>query len=77
VGIKKTQGIGKFMIRTSPTNPPAPDTPAQDIAELHEKLAQLNAAADKLKASLKARKVWMREYMRKRRAKDKAKGEAK
>jgi hypothetical protein len=65
------------MIRTSPTNPPAPVTPAQDIAELQAKLAQLNAAADKIKAIREARKVWMRGYMRDWRAKDKARGETK
>jgi hypothetical protein len=60
------------MIRTSPTNPPAPATPAQDIAELQAKLAQLSAAADKIKERREARKVWMRGYMRDWRIMDKA-----
>jgi hypothetical protein len=67
------------MIRTSPTNPPAPETSAQDIAELQAKLTHLNAAADKIKAKREARKVWMRGYMRgyRAKAKGKAKGETK
>jgi hypothetical protein len=60
------------MIRKSPTNPPAPATPAQDMVELQEKIDQLKAAVEKYEASRQKRRVWMREYMRGYKARAKA-----
>jgi hypothetical protein len=67
------------MIRTSPTNPPAPAKASKDDLEwLDKELAKGKLSADEaaeyalLKARKEARKVWMRGYMRDWRIMDKA-----